>query len=168
MYGFSLFLRWEKGKKGLRLLLRARGMRESQTLFPTARGSLRPFFPLQKGKPRTFPNPLSENPLSATHDFLGQRSCRTKVSRSFRIFLPQFCPEFCSEISPNFSRTFRASFRGKRRPEKFTKNPRHFSMQNSQANTKKIFTKSFWRAGKVIILMGGIRHSPKGARAKGA
>ena len=27
--------------------------------------------------------------------------------------------------------------RGKRRPEKFTKNPRLFSMQNSQATTKK-------------------------------
>ena len=33
----------------------------------------------------------------------------------------------------------------------FTKSPRHFSMQNSQANTKKIFTKFFWRAGKVTI-----------------
>ena len=33
--------------------------------------------------------------------------------------------------------------------KKFTKNPRRFSMQNSQANTKKIFTKFFWRAGKV-------------------
>ena len=30
--------------------------RESQSLFPTA-----------KGKPRTSPNPLSESPLSATH-----------------------------------------------------------------------------------------------------
>ena len=82
---------------------------------------------------------------------LGQESRRTKVSRIFRIFVPnfQFCPEFCSEFFPNFSRTFRASFRERRRPEKFTKNPRHFSMQNSQANTKKIFTKFFWRAGKV-------------------
>ena len=33
--------------------------------------------------------------------------------------------------------------------KKFTKNPRHFSMQNSQATTKKIFTNFFWRAGKV-------------------
>ena len=33
--------------------------------------------------------------------------------------------------------------------KKFTKNPRHFSMQNSQANTKKIFTTFFWRAGKI-------------------
>ena len=32
----------------------------------------------------------------------------------------------------------------------FNKNPRHFSMQNPQANTKKIFTKFFWRVGKVI------------------
>ena len=79
--GFSL-LRWEKGsetsscdgEKGLRLprslcrSMRNEGVsdpfshrkRESQTLFP-----------LQKGKPRTSENPLSENPLSATHHFGG-------------------------------------------------------------------------------------------------
>ena len=33
--------------------------------------------------------------------------------------------------------------------KKFTKNPRHFSMQNSQANSKKKSTKCFWRAVKV-------------------
>ena len=33
--------------------------------------------------------------------------------------------------------------------KKFTKNPRHFSMQNSQADTEKIFTKCCWRADKV-------------------
>ena len=76
--GFSL-LRWEKGsetpscggRRGLRLprslgrSMRNQGVsdplshrkRESQTLFPTA-----------KGKPRTSQNPLSENPLSATHE----------------------------------------------------------------------------------------------------
>ena len=35
--------------------------------------------------------------------------------------------------------------------KKFTKNPRHFSMQNSQANTKKLFTKCFWTAGEAIL-----------------
>ena len=65
---------------------------------------------------------------------------------NFSNFRPEFCPEFAS----NFPRIFRASFRGRRRPEKIhQKNPRHFSMQNSQANTKKIVTKFFWRAGKV-------------------
>ena len=33
--------------------------------------------------------------------------------------------------------------------KKFTKNPRPFSMQDSQATTKKLFTKCFWRAGRV-------------------
>ena len=33
--------------------------------------------------------------------------------------------------------------------KKFTKNPRHFSMPNSQANSKKKSTKCFWRAVKV-------------------
>ena len=78
--GFSLLL-WEKGsetpscdgEKGLRLprsscsdlgneevsdpFPHRKSWRESQTLFPTA-----------KGKPRTSQNPLSENPRSATHD----------------------------------------------------------------------------------------------------
>ena len=60
---------------------------------------------------------------------------QTESSPNFR---PEFCPEFCSEFSPNFLRIFRASFRRRRRPEKNSpKNPCHFSMQNSQANTKK-------------------------------
>ena len=40
-------------------------------------------------------------------------------------------------------------FVGKGDQKKFTKNPRHFSMQNSQANANKIFTNFFWRAGKI-------------------
>ena len=63
--------------------------------------------------------------------------------------LPNFAPNF----TPNFLRIFRGLFElrfvGDGDQKKFTKNPRHFSMQNSQANTKKIFTKFFWRAGEV-------------------
>ena len=33
---------------------------------------------------------------------LGQKSCRTRVSRIFRIFRPEFCLEFCSEFTLNF------------------------------------------------------------------
>ena len=81
--------------------------------------------------------------------FWGQKSCRTKVSRIFRIFVPNFALNF----APNFSRISRGlfvlRFVGDGDQKKFTKNPCHFSMQNSQANTKKIFTKFFWRAGKV-------------------
>ena len=82
--------------------------------------------------------------------FLGQKSRRTKVPRIYRIFDPNFAPNF----SPNFPRIFRGlfvlRFVGNGDQKKFTKNPRHFSMQNSQANTKKIFTKCFWRGGKVM------------------
>ena len=79
---------------------------------------------------------------------LGEESCRTKVSRIFRIFAPNFAPNF-----PRFFRGFFVlRFVGDGDHKKFTKNPRHFSMQNSQANTKKIFTKFFWRAGKVTNL----------------
>ena len=80
---------------------------------------------------------------------LGQERRRTKVSRIFRIFVPNFAPNF----APNFPRIFRGlfvlRFVGDGDQKKFTKNPRHFSMQNSQANMKKIFTKFFWGAGKV-------------------
>ena len=83
------------------------------------------------------------------HILLGQKSCRTKVSRIFGIFVPDFAPNF----APNFPRIFQGlfvlRFVGDGDQKKFTKNPRHFSMQNSQANTKNIFIKFFWRAGKV-------------------
>ena len=72
-----------------------------------------------------------------------------KVPRIFRNFIPDFAPNFI----PNFPRIFRGfcvlRFVGNGDQKKFTKNPRHFSMQNSQANTKKIFTKCFWRAVEV-------------------
>ena len=88
---------------------------------------------------------------------LGQKSCRTKVARIFWIFVPNFAPNF----APNFPRIFRGlfvlRFVGDGDQKKFTKNPRHFSMQNSQANTKKIFIKFFWRAGRVTF-WGGQRH----------
>ena len=76
---------------------------------------------------------------------LGQKSCRTKVSRIFRIFVPNFTPNF----APNFPRIFWGlfvlRFVGDGGHKKFI----NFSRQNSQANTKKLFTKFFWRAGKV-------------------
>ena len=82
---------------------------------------------------------------------LGQRSGRTKVPRIFRIVVPNFLPNF----APNFPRIFQGvfvlCFQGNGDQEKFTKNPRPFSMQNSQATTKKLFTKCFWRAGKLKI-----------------
>ena len=92
-------------------------------------------------------------PLSGI--FLGQKSCRTKVPRIFRIFVPDFLPNF----PPNFPRIFQGflvlRFVGNGDQKKFTKNPRHFSMQNSQAKTEKIFTKCFWRAGNVRFSKGG-------------
>ena len=76
---------------------------------------------------------------------------KNESSPNFLNVCPEFPPEFCSENSPNFSKNFRASFPRKQRPEKIHQNPCPFAMQNSQANTKKIFTKCFWRAGKVTI-----------------
>ena len=82
---------------------------------------------------------------SAKSKELGQKSCRTKVPWIFWICIP----EFCSEFYPNFSRSFRALFPGRRRHTNFTKNHRHFSMPNPQANSEKTSTKVFWSADKV-------------------
>ena len=49
-----------------------------------------------------------------------------------------FCPEFCSEFSRIFRGLFVLRFVGDGDQKKFTKNPRHFSMQNSRVNTKNI------------------------------
>ena len=85
---------------------------------------------------------------------LGQESRRTKVPRIFRIFVPNFALNFAPNFPRNFRGLFVLRFVGDGDQKKFTKNPRHFSMQNSQANTKKIFTKFFWRAGKVKFFTG--------------
>ena len=94
--------------------------------------------------------------LPGAFKFLSQKSCRTKVPRIFRIFVPNFAPNFAPEFSPEFFEEFSCfvSWETETR-KKFTKNPRLFSMQNSQANTKKIFTKCFWRAGTVINSVPG-------------
>ena len=42
----------------------------------------------------------------------------------------------------------------------FTKTPRHFSMQNSWANTEKYSAKFFWRAGKVRIFLEFLPEGP--------
>ena len=61
---------------------------------------------------------------------------QNESSPKFSNSRPELFPEFCSEISPIFLRSFRAS-------------SRHFSVQNSQANSKRKSTQVFWRAGKV-------------------
>ena len=68
----------------------------------------------------------TETPANTILKRLGQKSCRTKVSRIFRIFVPNFVPDFAPNFPPNFLRSFRASFRGKRRPEKIHQKSRPF------------------------------------------
>ena len=76
---------------------------------------------------------------------------QNESSPNFQNYCPEFCPEFYSEFSPNFLRSFHASFRGN------GENPRHFSMQNSQANSKKKSPQVFWRAGTQKILSALIK-----------
>ena len=71
------------------------------------------------------------SPIAISHfsgDMLGQKSCRAKVPRIFRIFVPNFAPNSAPNFPRIFSRSFRASFRGKRRPEKIhQKSPPFFN-----------------------------------------
>ena len=49
--------------------------------------------------------------VNLTQGHLGQKGCRRKVSRIFRVFVPNFAPNFPRV----FLRSFRASFSGRRR-----------------------------------------------------
>ena len=80
---------------------------------------------------------------------LGQKSCRTKVPRNVWMFVPNFARNFAPNFPRNVWGVFVLRFAGNGDQKKLTKNPRNFSMQNSQANSKKEFTWVFWRAGKV-------------------
>ena len=83
-------------------------------------------------------------------EFVRSEKPQNESFPNFWNFRSGFAPNF----SPNFPRIFRGFFVllvGNGDQKRFTENPRHFLMQNSQANTKKIFTKCFWRGGKVRI-----------------
>ena len=80
---------------------------------------------------------------------LGQKSCRTKVSRIFRIFVPNFCPEFCSEFFPNFSCFVSWETENRKNSPKI---PAIFQCKIPRQTQKKVFTKLFRRAGKVRLL----------------
>ena len=68
---------------------------------------------------------------------LGQKSCRTKVSRIFRIFVPNVAPNF----APNFPRIFRGlfvlRFVGDGDQKNSQKNPRHFQYNIPRQTRKK-------------------------------
>ena len=69
---------------------------------------------------------------------------------NFSNFRPEFCPEFLLRIFPEFFEDFSCFASWETETSKNSpKSPPFFNV-NCQANTKKIFTKFFWRAGKVI------------------
>ena len=86
-------------------------------------------------------------------------------------FLSRIFPRILLRIFPEFFEEFSCfvSWETETR-KKFTKHPRHFSMQNSQANTKKKITKFFWRAGKLtmIVLNEGIERAEEPGSAGGS
>ena len=73
--------------------------------------------------------------------FVRSEKLQNESSPNFSDFRPKFAPNF----APNFPQIFRGRFvlrfLGTETRRKFTTNPRHFSMQNSQANSKKKSTK---------------------------
>ena len=85
--------------------------------------------------------------------FVRSGKSQSESSPNFSNFCPEFCPEFLSEFSPNFLRSFRASFRGKRRPEKIHQKSPPFFNAKFPGKYEKIFTKCFWRGGKVRVLL---------------
>ena len=68
---------------------------------------------------------------------LSQKSCRTKVPRNFRIFVPEFLPNFPLNFPRFFLRIFRALFPRKRRPQKIRQKPPPFCNGNSPGKKKK-------------------------------
>ena len=82
---------------------------------------------------------------------LGQKSRRTKVSRIFRFFV-WILPRILLRIFPDFFEEFSCFILGgggDGDQKKIYQKSRHFSMQNSQAHSKKKSTTFFWRSVKV-------------------
>ena len=108
------------------------------------------------GKSGDFPEARgSPTPSQRLAKFVSKKIVRSEKLQNesspnfFRIFVPNFLPNFAPNFPRIFWGVFVLRFPGNGDHKKFTKNPRPFSMQNSQADTKKKFTKCFWRAGKV-------------------
>ena len=70
---------------------------------------------------------------------------------NFSNFRPEFCPEFCSEFSRIFGGFFVLRFVGDGDQKKITKNKPPFFNAKFPGKQEKIFTKFFWRAGRVTV-----------------
>ena len=115
-------LRWLEAEDALK----RRESKQRKHSVRISRGHSCPLLPHALGSKRFSPSPVLQ---SRGGKPLCLESGRTKVSRIFRIFVPNFAPNF----APNFPRIFRGlfvlRFVGDGDQKKFTKNPRHFSMQ---------------------------------------
>ena len=88
------------------------------------------------------PNRKSGNAPEFWAKTLGQKSCRTKVPRIFRIFVPNFAPNFPRIFLRRFFFCF-VSWETETR-KIHQKSPPFFQYKNSQAkHEKKIFTECF-------------------------
>ena len=95
-------------------------------------------------------NLLCEPFFGVFPDLSGQRSCRTKVFE----FSSRSLPRILLRIFPEFLEEFSCFVSWDTETRKIHPKTRHFSMQNSQANSKKNSTKVFRRAGQVRICSG--------------
>ena len=109
-----------------------------------------PFFPNARHAPAACHWRVRDGTLSGTK-WLGQESCRTKVSRIFRCFVPNFAPNF----APNFPRIFWGlfvlRFVGDGDQKNFHQKSPPFFNAKFPGEHENLFTKFFWRAGKVSI-----------------
>ena len=85
-----------------------------------------PTLEIPNGRPPTTPDPDFPGDPGIASKSLGQKSCRTKVSRIFRIFVPNFAPIFAPNFPRNVWGAFVLRFVGDGDQKKFTKIPAIF------------------------------------------
>ena len=81
------------------------------------------------------------DPNSQTNLLLGPKSCRTKVPRIFRIFVPNFAANFAPDFPRIFRGVFVLRFVGNGDQKKFTKNPCLFQYKIPR-QTRKIYSQN--------------------------
>ena len=101
-------------------------------------------------------SPLAFHRLRLLKKLLGNyfrsEKLQNESSPIFSNFRPEFCPRILLRIFPEFFEELSCFVSWETETRKNSpKIPAFFQMQNSQANTKKIFTKCFWRAGTVKL-----------------
>ena len=85
------------------------------------------------------------------YGFLGQKSCRTKVARIFRIFVPNFAPNFAPNF-PEFFEDFSCFVSWETENRKSSPKITAVFQCKTPRQTRKKYSQTYsWRAGKVTV-----------------